>query len=201
MKMKFSLIIIGIIFFSFLFSCKSKKETTSSSATSLTSSSETKTEISSKKVDVTEGLNLGNKAPEIILPSPKGNFITLSSLKGKLVLIDFWASWCGPCRAENPAVVAAYNKYHTGKFKNGKGFEVLSVSLDQNATAWEKAIEKDNLVWPFHGSDLRGWNNAAAQRYGVNSIPTNVLVDGDGIIIAKNLRGELLEKTIELQLK
>ncbi len=200
MKMKFSFIIIGIAVFSFLFSCKSKKQTISTS-TSSSSSSETKTEIPSTKIDVTEGLNLGNKAPEIILPSPKGNFITLSSFKGKLVLIDFWASWCGPCRAENPTVVAAYKKYHTSKFKNGKGFEVLSVSLDQNAIAWEKAIEKDSLVWPYHGSDLRGWNNAVAQRYGVNSIPANVLVDGNGIIIAKNLRGELLEKTIELQLK
>jgi thiol-disulfide isomerase/thioredoxin len=140
-------------------------------------------------------------APEIILATPKGNVITLSSLKGKVVLIDFWASWCSPCRAENPTVVAVYNKYHTSHFKNGKGFEVLSISLDQNEMAWEKAIEKDKLVWPYHVSDLRGWDNAAAQRYGINSIPTNVLVDGSGIIIAKNLRGELLEKTMELQLK
>lgn len=195
--MKFNFIIIGLVVFCFLCACKSKKEIASSTP----SNSEEKSEKTSIKVDVVEGLNLGNKAPEIMLATPQGNVITLTSLKGKLVLIDFWASWCGPCRAENPAVVAAYNKYHTLKFKNGKGFEVLSVSLDQNSGAWVNAIEKDKLVWPYHVSDLRGWDNAAAQRYGVNSIPTNFLVDGNGIIVGKNLRGELLEKTIELQLK
>lgn len=195
--MKFNVIIIGLVVFCFLCSCKSKKEISSNTP----SNSEEKSEKTSIKIDVVEGLNLGNKAPEIMLATPQGNVITLTSLKGKLVLIDFWASWCGPCRAENPAVVAAYNKYHTLKFKNGKGFEVLSVSLDQNSGAWVNAIEKDMLVWPYHISDLRGWDNAAAQRYGVNSIPTNFLVDGNGIIVGKNLRGELLEKTIELQLK
>ena len=174
------------------------------STTSSASSSETKSTsepVSKVKVEIIEGLNLGNKAPEIMMATPKGNVITLTSLKGKMVLIDFWASWCGPCRAENPTVVTVYNKYHTLNFKNGKGFEVLSVSLDQNAAAWEKAIEKDQLIWPYHVSDLQGWNNAAALKYGVNSIPTNVLVDGNGIIVAKNLRGESLEKALELQVK
>lgn len=196
MKLLQSIILLTIL--SVVVSCKSKKDTTSTAVANAKSATES---VSQVKIDVVEGINLGNKAPEIMQASPKGNVITLSSFKGKLVLIDFWASWCGPCRAENPAVVAAYNKYHALNFKNGKGFEILSVSLDQNAIAWEKAIEKDQLIWPNHVSDLQGWSNAAAMRYGVNSIPTNVLVDGNGIIVAKNLRGESLEKALESQLK
>ena len=197
--MKFTNSIILISLLSIAVSCKSKKATTDSTASSDTK--KTDATVSTVKIDVVEGINLGNKAPEIMQASPKGNVITLSSFKGKLVLVDFWASWCGPCRAENPAVVAAYNKYHNLEFKNGKSFEIISVSLDQNVGAWEKAIEKDQLIWPNHVSDLQGWNNAAAQKYGVNSIPTNVLVDGNGIIVAKNLRGNDLEKALEAQLK
>jgi thiol-disulfide isomerase/thioredoxin len=196
MKLLQSIILLTIL--SAVVSCKSKKGTTSSALANDTKST---TDVIQVKIDVVEGINLGNKAPEIMQASPKGNVITLSSFKGKMVLIDFWASWCGPCRAENPAVVAAYNKYHVLNFKNGKGFEILSVSLDQNAIAWEKAIEKDQLVWPYHVSDLQGWGNAAALRYGVNSIPTNMLVDGTGIIVAKNLRGTDLEKALEAQIK
>ena len=191
--------IIYILLFTVVVSCKSKKETTSSTVSTDTKSSNGT--VPTVTVDIVEGINLGNKAPEIMQAAPKGNVITLSSFKGKMVLVDFWASWCGPCRAENPAVVAAYNKFHTLNFNNGKGFEILSVSLDQNAIAWEKAIEKDQLIWPNHVSDLQGWSNAAALRYGVNSIPTNVLVNGEGIIIAKNLRGADLEKALNAQLK
>ncbi len=144
------------------------------------------------------GLEIGQKAPELSFNSPEGKEIKLSSLKGKVVLIDFWASWCGPCRHENPAVVAAYNEF---KNKAGKGFEVYSVSLDKSKDAWIKAIETDKLSWASHVSDLGGWKSNGAQLYSVNSIPANFLIDSKGIIIAKNLRGEQLILTLKGILK
>ncbi len=143
------------------------------------------------------GTNVGDKAIDLAFTSPDGKTIALSSLKGKVVLLDFWASWCGPCRMENPHVVAAYNKYKDAKFKNGKGFTIYSVSLDQNKDAWMKAIEKDGLVWPYHVSDLGGWQSRPAAIYGVNSIPTNFLLDGNGVIVARSLRGPALESALE----
>lgn len=153
------------------------------------------------KEKVVVGTEIGNKAPEIKLKNPDGKEIALSSLRGKIVLIDFWASWCGPCRRENPNVVAVYKKYKDKKFKNGKGFTVYSVSLDKNAESWKRAIIQDSLTWENHVSDLMYWNSEAARLYGVTGIPTNWLIDGDGIIVAKNLRGSALEQELEKLLK
>lgn len=136
---------------------------------------------------------VGKMAPEIAMPDPSGKVRKLSDLKGKVVLIDFWASWCGPCRRENPNVVAAYNKY------NKKGFEVFSVSLDKEANAWKEAIKADGLIWKNHVSDLKFWNSKAAADYGVHSIPFPVLIDKEGKVVAfgNNIRGQMLETNLE----
>ena len=137
---------------------------------------------------------IGKPAPDITMPDVNGNNFSLSSLKGKYVLVDFWASWCGPCRKENPNVVAVYNKY------KDKNFTVLGVSLDKTKDAWVKAIKEDNLTWT-HISDLKFWESAAVPLYGFDGIPYNVLVDPNGIIIAKELRGAELEAKLEEVLK
>jgi peroxiredoxin len=136
----------------------------------------------------------GALAPEINLPTPEGKTLALSSLRGKYVLLDFWASWCGPCRQENPNIVRAYNKF------KDKGFTIYSVSLDQDKGKWVKAIESDGLVW-HHVSDLAYWNSAAGAAYGIKAIPQSFLLDPQGHIIAKNLRGAALEAKLAEVLK
>lgn len=147
--------------------------------------------------DATVGLEVGNKAPALEYTSPEGETIALSELEGQMVLIDFWAAWCPPCRMENPNLVDAYQKYKDTDFENGNGFTIYSVSLDNSKDAWIKAIKSDNLTWDYHVSDLKGWESEAAARYEVRGIPTNYLINGDGIIVAKNLRGEDLHTKLE----
>jgi len=142
------------------------------------------------RIEKLERTKVGKKAPDFTMKNTEGEPVSLSDFRGQYVLLDFWAAWCSPCRAENPNVVNAYQKY------NDQGFTVLGVSLDRNKQNWLKAIEDDNLTWT-HVSDLEGWDNRVSKKYGVMSIPQNYLLDEEGVIVAKNLRGEDLHNKLE----
>lgn len=150
--------------------------------------------LAQEKLNQLRGTMIGYPAANFAQADPSGKMVNLSDLKGKYVLVDFWASWCGPCRAENPNVVNAFNKY------KDKGFTVLGVSFDQNRDKWLQAVEADKLAWT-QVSDLKGWGNEAGKLYGISSIPQNLLLDKDGKIIAKNLRGPELDAKLEEVIK
>lgn len=137
-----------------------------------------------------EGVSIGAEAPNIELPTPDGKTLSLSSLRGNYVLLDFWAAWCRPCRVENPNLVDNHKKY------NPKGFQIFQVSLDRTAEEWKEAIEKDGLNW-HHVSDLKFWQSEAAQLYNVRSIPASYLIDPEGKVIARNLRGPALGQKLQ----
>jgi peroxiredoxin len=136
----------------------------------------------------------GEPAPGISLPDLQGNTVNLSDLKGKVVLIDFWASWCGPCRANNPRLVKLYRKYHDN------GFEILGVSVDNNAMYWRAAVQQDNLDW-IQVNDNKGWDASSTTAYNVNAIPASFLIDKEGVIRAVDMDGRALEAKIKALLK
>ncbi len=145
---------------------------------------------------------IGDTAPEINMQSLDGKTsYKLSELRGKIVLVNFWASMVAQCRFENPNIVRVYNKFKSKEFKRGKGFEVFSISLDTDLDKWKNAITRDKLLWKYHVNDLKGYKSKAAHDYGVKAIPYNFLIDGEGKVIAINLKGAALNKTIESLIK
>jgi peroxiredoxin len=140
-------------------------------------------------------LNIGGIAPEISLPNVKGKIVTLSSLRTKVVLIDFWGTWCAPCVKEQTHLAELYRKYKNAEFTVGKGFEIYGVSLDNKKKQWLNIIKKYNISWT-QVSDLKFWLSPVTNLYNIQELPFNVLIDGNGVVIAKNLHGEELEQAI-----
>ncbi len=180
--MLFNKIIIGLSALLFL-GCEAARKEESQTKISTTQT------VAQSETSIVVGLKVGQQAPDISLPDPNGNLKTLSSLRGKYLLLDFWASWCGPCRYENPNVVRLFQKY------KDTNFNILSVSLDNNKNAWLNAIEADGMEWN-HVSDLKKWESAVIPVYELDAIPMTYLLDKNGIIIAKNLRGPDLENKL-----
>lgn len=143
------------------------------------------------------GTAVGNIAPNISLPQTDGSTLELYSLRGKVVLIDFWASWCGPCRKENPHLVRAYKTYQNEEFTIGNTFTIFSVSIDSKPHSWRSAIQTDALPWGEHVNDTQGWYSRYLKLYNIQGIPANFLIDGNGVIVAKNLRGAALEQMLK----
>lgn len=159
--------------------------------------------LASVQAQQNEKMNIGQKAPELAFANPEGKTLKLSEVnKGRIILLDFWASWCGPCRRASPQLVALYDKYKDQKFKSAKnGFTIVSVSLDQDKNAWVKAISDDNYTWPYHMSDLGAWQSKAAEIYGVQFIPQAFLLSADGKILGKYMFAEQAEADLQKLIK
>jgi thiol-disulfide isomerase/thioredoxin len=144
-----------------------------------------------------EGIEIGMFAPDIVLPNIDGDTVSLSDFNGKIVLINFWASWCSPCRKKTPDLLKIYNDYKTAKFNNNEsGFVIFNVSLDRNDKAWTKSIIADKMENTINIGDMNGWKNSAASSYNIKSIPSNVLIDGEGRVLAVNLSIKDLKKKL-----
>ena len=143
------------------------------------------------------GVEAGDIAPNIQLDDPFGREFQLKGLRGKMVLVDFWASWCRPCRAGSPQLVAAYKNFKNKNFKNGSGFEIYSVSMDDDRDAWMEAIQNDKLSWTYHVSDLELFDSYVVHLYEFNTLPHNVLIDGNGVILKTNVEAHKLESILK----
>ncbi len=153
--------------------------------------------IAQKKANL-EGIEIGNPAPDIMLPDISGDTVKMSELKGKIILVSFWASWCAPCRKKSPELLEVYNEFKNTDFDNGEtGLLILNVSMDRNEIAWKNAVTKDGVEDFINVGDMNGWKTTASKSYNIKTIPTNVLVDGDGEIIALNLSPKDLKKKLK----
>lgn len=155
-----------------------------------------------KKEEIPVGIFVGNIAPDFTSKTPNDSIISLSEQRGKLLLLDFWASWCPPCRIENKQLIKTVEHFSKSKFPGRKrkptvGLHVFNISFDSNKENWIKAIKQDKLNWVLHGSDLKGWGDSVGKKYQINTIPSNLLINAKGIVIARNLRGEKLDLFLE----